>query len=233
MPLITLLTPTGWRKKAFSLTESYVKRQTYKGDIQWLVSSDDKLDDPTPCTMGQEYYPCPLTWKLGINTQRYQFANLIPHIKGEYVFVWEDDDLYKPQYLEIMMDFLKYGDVVGESDVTYYNLARRGFKEMNNHRHASLCQTGFKRSYLPHFENAVHSGQVFFDLSLWGNARAKGHKSLLFSGMNLLVGLKGIERSGIGFGHTASNEEFTADPNFIKLKQLLGIDANPYIEMFK
>lgn len=231
LPSVTLLTPTGWRPKAFALAEKYVARQTYKGQIQWLVSCDGNPENRTKCTMGQELYPCPLTWKPGVNTQRYQFANLIPHIKGDLICVWEDDDYFRPEYVEVMVDFLKYAPLVGECDVTYYNLQRRGFKEMSNTRHASLTQTGFRKEYLPHFEGAVHSGEVYFDLALWSRARAKGHTVLLFSGMNLLVGMKSIERQGIGYGHLPSTE-FTADTHFVKLKQLLGEeDAKPYIEL--
>lgn len=234
LPTVTLLTPTGWRPKAFALAEKYVARQTYKGQIQWLVSCDGTPENRTKCTMGQELYPCPLVWRQGWNTQRYQFANLIPHIKGDIVLIWEDDDHVKSEYIDVMVDFLKYAPLVGESYVTYYNIQRRGFREMNNNLHSSLCQTGFRKEYLSNFEGAVHSSETFMDICIWGRARNKGHKFLLFNGMNLLVGIKGVERQGIGFGHTASADEFTPDPQFVKLKQLLGEeDSKPYIEMTK
>lgn len=233
--LVTLITPTGWRKKVFALCETFVKRQTYKGELQWIVVSDDKIEDPTPCTMGQQYIQCPLIWRPGINTQRYNFAAAIPHVKGDVVFIWEDDDYFKPEYIEVMLDFIKYADLCGECDVTYYNLARKGFRQMSNTLHASLTSTAFKKSYLGHFENAVHSGNTYMDLALWGAAKKKGHKGLLFSGMNLCVGMKGLPgRSGIGFGHNAPEEEFTADPHLVKLKELIGeTDAQSYINLLK
>jgi hypothetical protein len=231
LPTVTLITPTGWRQQGFSLAEKYVARQTYKGPIQWIVMSDDKEDSPTVCTMGQEYYPCSLKWKPGLNTQRYQFAEALPRIKGDLVLIWEDDDYFKPDYIAVMVDFLKYADLVGECDVTYYSLITKGFREMNNRAHASLTQTGFRRSYLPQFERAVHSGQTFMDIALWTTAKGKAHKNILFSGLNLCLGIKGLGRKGIGFGHQETTD-FIADHSFVKLRTLIGIeDAKAYTDI--
>src|SRR5688572_31728646 len=106
MSLVTLITPTGNRHQAFALAEKYVARQTYKGPLQWLVIDDFPLK-PTPCTMNQEYVQGPLQWKTGYNTQRYNFQAAIPLIKGDYVLIWEDDDAYKPEYIEVMLGVLK------------------------------------------------------------------------------------------------------------------------------
>ena len=230
---VTLITPTGWRPEAFKLCEKYMSRQTYKGSLQWIVISDDRPDTPSPCTLGQEYYVSPLTWKPGINTQRYNFDLAISKVRGDYVMIIEDDDAYiSPNYIEVMLDFLKYADMVGECQVTYYSLrGQGGYKEMGNTKHASTCQTAFRTSYLPRFYTAVHSGNPFPDLELWGNARILNHKTILFSGMNMCVGMKGLKgRTGIGCGHT--DNDFIPDKNHVVLKKLLGLeDSKPYIEM--
>lgn len=228
--MITLITTGGGRPEAFKLCEKYVARQTYKGDVQWIVA-DDNPNDPVKCTMGQEHIFGALPWKMGFNTLRYNLAAAIPLIKGEYIFIIENDDYYAPKYIEVFLDFLKHAQMVGECDVTYVSLRSRGYKEMKNYQHASTCQTAFRRSYLPIFERAVHSGNQFFDIFLWNTARLQGHKTLLFSGMNLCVGMKGLPgRSGIGVGHT--DNDFIPDKDFIKLKQLIGPeDAKPYIQM--
>lgn len=230
--MITLITTTGSRPEAFKLCEKFMARQTYTGEKQWIVI-DDSPKNPTVCTMGQEYYVGPKEWKPGINTQRYSLDLAISKVKGDYVFIIEDDDLFKPQYLEVMLDFLKYADIVGECGVTYYSLKTKAFREMGNYQHASTTQTGFRKAYLPAFDRAVHSGERFFDILLWNTARLAKHKNILFSGMDLCIGMKGLPgRSGIGVGH--QNNEFIADPHYVKLRQLMSEeDSKIYIDMMK
>lgn len=234
-PLITLITPGGGRHESFALTEKYMKRQSIWGKIpiQWIVADDNK-HDPVKCTLDQEHIFGALQFKPGLNTLRYNLAAAIPLVKGEYVFIIENDDYYRSQYLEVYLEFLKHCDLLGTCGVTYYSLkSPRGFKEMGNHGHASTCQTAFRKSYLPHFERAVHSGEQYFDLHLWGVAHRYKHKFILFSGMDLCVGMKSlVGRGGIGCGHT--DNDFIADPHFVKLKQLIGPeDAQAYIDMCK
>lgn len=227
---VTLITPGGGRPEAFKLCESYVARQTYRGELQWIVA-DDNEQDPVICTMGQEHIFGGLQWKPGVNTLRYNLAAALPHVRGDWVFIWENDDYYKPGYLEVFCDYLKHCDLLGECDVTYYSLKNRAYREMGNFKHASTCQTAFRKSYIPVFEKAVHSGEQFFDIKLWQTARQWKHKNILFSGLDLCVGMKSLPgRDGIGVGH--GNVDFTADRDFIKLKQLIGpTDAKAYIDM--
>lgn len=233
VPLITLITTTGWRPKAFELCEKYIARQTYKGPVQWIVVSDDNPEKPTKMNMGQEYYQSPKIWRPGINTQRLSLDLAITKIKGDYIFIIEDDDWVGPTYIETYLDILRHAPLIGECDTTYYSLRVRGYKNMENFKHASLCQTAFKKEYLPWFDRAVNAGTLFVDIELWGTARNKGHKYILFNGPKLAYGMKGLPgRDGIGYGHT-NTHEFISDPQFVKLKQLLGEDANAYIDMCK
>lgn len=233
-PLVSVITTTGWRSKAFALAEKYMGRQSYSGKVQWIVVSDDKPEEPTKCHMGQEYYQCPLVWSPGINTQRYALDLAISKVKGDAIVIWEDDDIYKPDYLATTLAFLEHADIVGECGVTYYSLkSPRGFMEMKNYHHASLCSTAFKKSYLPFFQRAVHSGNEYIDLAIWNHAHRYKHKLLLFYGKNMVIGLKGVPgRTGIGVGH--QEKDFVPDPHFIKLRELIGPhDAAVYEEMCK
>lgn len=231
LPSVTLITPTGYRQAGIELAEKYVARQTYKGAIQWIVVSDDKPDAPTKCTMGQEYIQGPLPWSPGINTQRYNIHEGLKYAKGDILMIFEDDDYFKPEYIEAQVDYLKYADMVGECGVTYYSLRSRGFMEMNNFNHASTTQTAWKKSYTPVFYKALHSGQIYFDILLWNTAKMYQHKAVLHHGLNLCVGIKGIlGRGGIGVGHQDNN--FTPDKDFIILKKLVGLeDSKAYISM--
>src|SRR6188474_846013 len=112
LPTVSLITTTGWRPAGFKLCEKYIARQTYKGPIQWIVVSDDRPETPTPCTMDQEYYQCPIIWRPGLNTQRYALDIAIPKIKGDIIIIVEDDDVMKPEWVSVLVDFLKHADMV-------------------------------------------------------------------------------------------------------------------------
>lgn len=233
--MITLITPGGGRHAAFALCEHYMQRQTVWGKtpIQWIVA-DDYDADPVKCTLGQEHIFGSLRWKPGLNTLRYNLAAALPLIKGDYVFIIENDDFFSPDYIATYLDFLKHADLVGSCNVTYYSLQGRGkFKHMKNFEHASTTQTAFRKSYIPHFEQAVHSGEQYFDILLWNTARMKNHRHILFHGLNLCVGMKNLPgRRGVGVGHTPN--DFTPDANYVKLQELVGVeDAIPYIAMME
>src|SRR5689334_20708248 len=108
-----------------------MKDQTIWSDkIQWIVA-DDNPDSPIECTMGQTHIYGDLKWKPRINTLRYNIAAALPHVTGDVIFIIENDDAYKPQYLETMLSFFNVAVLVGYCDVTYYSMKVRGFMEMN------------------------------------------------------------------------------------------------------
>lgn len=228
--MITLITPTGGRPEAFSLCEKYMKRQTYKGLIQWIVV-DDMPKYPTICTMNQEYIAGPMEWREGINTQRPNMDAAFHKVKGDSILVIEDDDWYAPNYIEIMTTFLNHWSIVGEGNAKYYNIKTRSYKEMMNFNHSSLCQTGIRKDSYNVLERAIHSGEFFFDIFLWNRAVQSKASIFKFLDLNLCIGMKGLPgKGGIGVGHTAKN--FLGDPNFGKLKSWIGAeDAQSYIAL--
>src|ERR1041385_5791993 len=151
--MITLITTTGSRSDCFALCERYIARQSYTGPVQWIVVCDN-WQNPTKCTMNQEFIKGPTEWKPNINTQRENMRSAISKIKGDLSFVAEDDDFYASNYLETYIDLLKYVDIIGEGNAKYYNIAIPGWKEMKNTTSSSLSQTGFRKSMLPMFEKA-------------------------------------------------------------------------------
>ena len=231
-PLITLLTPTGHRQEAFSLCEKYIERQDYKGPIEWVVCCDN-WQDPTKCTLGQTLIKGPMEWIEGINTQRPNMTALLEHVRGEYCFIIEEDDYLRPEYISVMLDFLKYAALVGESDAVYYSLKTHSYLELKNYHHASLCSTAFKKSLVPLMYRAVNSGALYMDLALYGSAKANHIKTILFNGLGLCVGMKGLPgRPGIGCGHRP-DQSFVLDEqdklgNWKKLRRLVGLDDKNY-----
>lgn len=232
-PLVTLITATGGRQEAFAQCEKYMARQTYKGPIQWII-----VDDCEPATnitlpfgdyqntwIRQEYYKGPKTWRQGLNTQRLNMDFAIPHVKGDYVFVVEDDDYYREDFIEAYLKLLQLYPAVGEGNAKYYNISERMYKEWNNYGHASLCQTGFRKELLVVFEDAVNAGELFMDCTLWRLLRERNLKPLLFANQDYVIGMKGLPgRFGIGAGHQPIEQGFKRDPDFSILKAWVGAD---------
>jgi len=229
--LVTLITPTGNRPEAFRLCEYYMSRQTYKGDLQWVVVDDCSL--PTKVNMNQEYYVGPRFWEPGLNTQRFNMELALSKVRGEYILIIEDDEWYSPFYVETHVHLLKTFEAIGELNSRYYNLKVPGWKDMRNDTHVSLSQTGVTKNALPVLREAIDSGELYFDVCFWRKAKEKKLKYCLFSGLNLAVGMKCLPgRKGIGVGHTQTDYRY--DAGFSKLIEWVGAqDAQAYINFTK
>ncbi len=235
MSLVTLITCTGNRPEAFDLCKKYVKHQTYKGELQWIVVHDEPGDYFSGALSGSnfEIHRGITTWSEGINTQRSNMEEAFKHIKGENILFIEDDDLYKPTYIETMVELLQFCDIVGECQSKYYHLGLPGYKEMRNYYHASLCQTAIRSSVLPLLKQAVYSGELYFDIHLWRTAHEKHIKSLLLADSDMVIGIKGMPgRGNIGVGGTKL-KDYLLDPGLVKLREWCGAYANNYSPFIK
>lgn len=236
--MLTLITCTGHRPEAFKLCLSYVKAQTYKQPLQWIVVTDDgkgadlvPLFKTLPAHIKPELYQAPEQWRPGVNTHKANMELALEHTKGSRIFFIEDDDYYSPRYLEVMNNFLDYVEIVGEANACYYNIKLPGFRRMQNYNQASLCQTGIKDTQLPLLKAALKmDGNI--DGNLWELSHKQGVKCLLLGDYNLCVGMKGLSgRPGLGVGH--SFKDYLPDPNLAILRKWLGSSAIPYISMIK
>lgn len=198
--MLTLITPTGDRPEAFQLCEYWMGRQTYKGDIQWIVVDDGVKE--TCCTRNQEYVrrvprSSDPSHTLGVN-----LLEAIPRVKGSKVIIIEDDDYYDPCYLETMSRWLDSAELVGERGAKYYYLASRAYYFWTNHQHASLCRTGFSASAVDQFRNTIEQGKrgnPSIDMAFWERFTGKRqlHETLL-NGKAMCVGIKQLPgRTGI------------------------------------
>lgn len=240
--LITILTPTGSRPKAFELCEKYVQRQTTKRNIEWIVIDDSLPVDAKQSVksfstagggkVAQYTYPSTKPWRKGINTQRPNLDAEIPYVHGDYIFTIEDDDWYRADYLEAMVYQLQRFPVVGQCFSRYFNIATREYKEWGNYLHCSLAETAFRKSELDRFERAVNSGDLFIDIAFWRIVNDEGVSCMRFNHQGLACGMKGLPgRMGIGSGHVP-DKTFTKDLSFKQLKTWVGEeDAKVYIDM--
>ena len=228
--MIALISPTGARPQAFSLCAKHMKSQTYKGEVLWVV-----VDDGSPLTTNnvapdfregweiQKIYPVPV-WAPGTNSQSRNIKaglDIVKNYTVEAIFIIEDDDYYKPVYLEEMMKRMAGYLAIGETKTIYYNVACRQIMLNNNEKHSSLFQTAFTPAALYIFESCY--GHQFIDAEFWRKIpRGRG---CLFSADNLSVGIKGMPgRGGIGAGHRMA-QGHPKDISFNYLRNLIGHEA--------
>lgn len=233
--MIILITPTGGRPKQFELCMRWMKNQTYSGRVFWIV-----IDDCIPTTTDSltdtfrdnwtiiKKYPVP-SWSLGMNTQGRNLAvaiNVIRHFPRSWVdaiFVIEDDDYYKPTYIEETLNRLGSYDLVGQGNTIYYDVNRLVYKNNFNKNHASLFQTCFTVNALDILETCLTNR--FIDIEFFRRSINK----FVFDGEPLSVGIKGLPgRAGIGIGHRMNN--VTLDSDLRTLKELLGDDYKYYVQ---
>lgn len=222
-PLVTLITPTGDRQKAFALCERWMSQQDYTGQVQWIVIDDGTY--PTQVTNGQQYIrESPLRHHSLCRNLR----SAIPHIKGECVLIIEDDDYYHPHYVSTMVGRLQSADLVGEVGAKYYYIRESKFYHfINEHSHASLCRTGMNRNVLDTLQQCCEGRNPSVDLRLW--KRWTGSKYTwkdTDQSQALCVGIKGME------GRVSKNWKVTRnalqDTNAETLRRWIGKDWTYY-----
>jgi len=231
--MIVLITPTGARPKQFELCQRWMRNQTYKGKVFWIIiddcfpfTSDIKVPFPANWTIVKKY-PRPV-WRQGMNTQGrnmkagIDIVKCLPKDKVEAIFIIEDDDYYKPIYLEQMMLRMKNYDIIGETNTIYYHVPGKRWDLSRNRKHSSLFQTAFTLNVIPILEK--HYNEKYIDISLFEESK----NQYLFSANNLATGMKGqTGRGGIGNGHKIRTTD-VLDSNLSKLKELTGEDYKYY-----
>lgn len=217
---VTLITPTGGRPEAFALCERWAERQTYRGEIQWLVADDGPVD--TPCTMGQTVIRPEPRWNPGQNTQFRNILAMLPLVKFDRIVAWEDDDHYAPTYVETMVRRLDEAALVGEFPSRYYNVRDRRWRDCGNSDHASLCQTAMRAETLPALKRICEQ-QQWIDMALWPRVADKklfpGHENVGIKGMPGRPGQVRAHRITIGM---------SSDPDLSALRSWIGEDAEVY-----
>jgi hypothetical protein len=211
--MIALITPTGARPRQIELCAKWMKNQTYKGKVLWVI-----VDDAIPPTIDhitkdfkegwviEKVFPTETWNKKSGSTQARNILKAIEVVR-EYketvsVFIIEDDDYYAPNYLEFMVEKLKWHRLVGERNTRYYNINIKGCRECANTTHGSLFQTAFRVCLLNAFEHCAKLNPKFIDLKFWRTVPFS-HSHLFISEERLSIGIKGMKgRDGIGAGHT-------------------------------
>lgn len=230
---ITAITCTGGRPEAFALCERYAARQTLKAD-QVLVL-DDGVEPTTP-TMGQDYHYWPDLRGRGSLVGKIRRAIERELIKGDIVIFQEDDDIYAADWFAWCAEQLETLDLVGEGRALYYNVKGRHFFEHTNLQHASLCQTAIHRRVFPELLRECSNSQCpFLDVRIWKAIRQNRQVFDPYRSPNKrrVVGIKGMPgRTGYGGGHTGRDRSAADDLRLVKLRSLIGDDADAYAPFY-
>ena len=227
--MIVLITPTGARQAQFEICTHLMKNQTYTGEVMWIIVDDgypvstDKVDyDFRDNWTIVKVYPSP-KWSTGQNTQARNIAEglkVVPH-DAEAIFIIEDDDYYRPVYLECMMAHKGHA-LWGEMKTIYYNVLHRRHITNANTIHASLFQTAFTPAAIPYLIKALPN--KFIDCVFWALVPDR----IMFQQGDLAIGIKGMPgRKGIGAGHERAMN-MIPDFQLNWLKSKIGNDATLY-----
>jgi hypothetical protein len=248
-----IVTPTGGRPEAFALCVGHMIRQTYVGEVDWVITHDVDMPelsatDVLPSHWRVHPVRAPWTWVAGMSTQAALLAlglrRAMEHGAGARpVLIVEDDDYYPPQYLVSMADAARKVwpecAAVGYMRAWYYNVRARCWKAMHNIAHASLCETAvigravheLLRICDERARNPLRKG--FIDIDLWHRMHQMHRKGIAYL-MDRVpgarpIGIKGMPgRPGIGSGHRPSGR-WTPDHDLSWLRQHIGAeDAEAY-----
>jgi len=233
---ISIITCTGGRPQAFALCERFVARQTYPGLIQWIVVNDvDGKDWQPPQRPGMtvtRIFPEP-KWGYGQNTLARNLLAAISCVQFDKVFFLEDDDRFADTYIETLVKQLDHFPIAGEAPARYYHVPSKRYRQLSNNRHASLCQTAIRKSWLPVLTDICNSqSSEFIDVRLWRKAYEPG----ALIDLRMSVGIKGLPgRPGIGIGHRPEimADAWKPDPELTVLREWIGDDVRMYQEFIR
>lgn len=225
--MITVITPTHDRPAAWPLLERWMARQTIQPD-QWIVADDG--DHPAPLTMGQEHLRVCHSHS-GARSLSVNLVRAAKVVRGDVVFVMEDDDYYRADHIEVNLAHLEHADAAGCDVMAYYNVLMRKWMRLPN-TGSALCNTAFVRSCLPRLvsaaNTAVRLGTYHIDRYFWRSINRQAvHKH------QTVVGIKGLPgTNGLGIGHR-DGRRWGDDQSMSVLNEWIGNDARYYEDFYR
>lgn len=232
---ITLITPTGMRPEAFALCEKWILRQTVKPD-EWIVVDDGVIH--TPITLTTKIIRPEVKWKAKTNSQGSNLYLAFQFAQGDYIVFIEDDDWYRENYLESLMDKIIEANahIVGEGEAIFYHVGQKKWRALGNKEFCCLAHTVIHNSLAPFVLQGIAKNERYLDKYLWNEIK-KFHeiKSLvIYPEPKLSVSIKGLPgRPGIVSGHRF-NSWWNRDDNWGKLVGVIGEeDLKEYEKIWK
>lgn len=231
--MLTLLTPTGERPDAFALCKTMMLRQTYDGPVRWIIVDDGRKAADARFSKNNwsvEVIRPDQLWSPGENTQGRNLSIGVRkalEAKNPIIVPIEDDDHYKPEWLETVAKHAPRAELIGERFARYYNVRVRRWQRLGNAGHASLRCSAMRGGAVHTFLDVLTVPYKYYDLKLWGR-----HESRALFDTQLTCGIKGMPgRPGIAVGHDGlkGNE----DPRAAVLREWIGSDADWYLPYYE
>lgn len=224
--MLQVLTTTGCRPEAFGLCARWMARQTYTGEVRWIVVDDGEEATPMPDSMPPNWCidvvrPSP-RWKDGDRTQPRNFVAGLDAALAAPVVVAEDDDWYSADYLEVAAARLATHDLVGVGPQRWHNVRFRCFGE-HPARWPWTSGFAFAASVIDHMRAIARTRDAYIDRDGWEQFR--GHKAYHPDGR--LVGIKGLPGRG-GYMSCHHRMQGTRDPDLRQLERWIGSDVEAY-----
>lgn len=241
--MIALITPTGARPKQMRLCAKWMSKQTYAGEVLWVIVDDAEVltaVDHVNSLFRENWnivhvFPENPKWIPGLNTQarnlREGIAEVMKYESVTSIFIIEDDDYYCPTYLEEMLAAWRpEKDLVGQQGTIYYHVGNKQSYLFPVGGHVSLFRTAFRPSLIRTLLPLLAPGCKYIDKNFWKTVDPAKKQFMTFEEKQLSIGIKGMGgRNGIGVGH-ALRKGHSVKGLQIKpsLKTLIGEDAQYY-----
>lgn len=256
---LCLLTPTGDRPEAFKLCQQWIVGQSFiwnlspreEAKIKWIVVDDGQTPVKFSENWQQDFYTIirpEKLWEPGQNTQVSNLRLGLQHVgDADLIVFWEDDDCYLSHYLETAVAAFEADPkllVWGERPTSYYNVAHRKFRRLDNQRYAILAATVIRRAAIPVFLSALdYPNKKGIDSNFWYRVReGELRNKCLLQRVGYaeykagVVGIKGMPgRPGIGrsFHEADKSKHWRKDPELKILTKLVGPErAAIYAEFY-
>lgn len=236
--MISVITPTGHRPKAFDLCKRWMLQQTTPFD-EWIIVDDSgevKFDHPKVRVLKNK--------SASENTQADSLRMGLSVANGDIISIVEDDDYYPPNYLErVAFTMQEHGlDILGESPATYYHIGETKWRKLKNETYACLSQTTVNKRLAKLLIGIVSADLVPIDSVLWAavkrslkvvTADSKQNIRSLLLDTRRVVGIKGIPgRRHSGFGWDTATKDWQSDDfQLTKLQSLIPIKDD--FELYK
>lgn len=112
--------------------------------------------------------------------------------KCDIIFFWEEDDYYRPDYIETVIKHWKGEPLIGFDNTLYYNLLTQGYEYMPTPAHSSMFCTAMAGNL-----NFPETDTTFVDVLLWKTFTGK-----LLPLKNYCVGIKHGQGLIVSKGHS-------------------------------
>lgn len=236
--MIALITPTGDRPKQFDFMYYCMMKQTYRGEILWVQVDDgkEKVIDKYESTRENirevklyNNYECE-----GVKSQKRNILTAVDYLlkkrvynKIKRVFIIEDDDYYRKDYLERSMYLYNMtgAKYIAYRYLCYYNLTQESYRYIDNVHYGALYNINFDKTLLETLKHVCSDEKTgYIDIEF--AKRIPQQNKFIFEDTDvknfIAIGLKawGTGREGIGMGHKTTRY-FLKDVNRIALKQFI------------